>query len=85
MQNAKSWFFNRCASRTLRRGGLVAAGVLGSVAAANAQVTLVATNVVGNAEASFNTAGGIGLGILTFLVGLGAVMMGWRVARGRGK
>lgn len=49
------------------------------------QVDLIATNVVSSAAASFNTAGTIGLAILTFLVGLGAVMMGWRVSRGRGK
>lgn len=62
---------------------LVALGVLAP--ASHAQVDLVATNVVSQAASAFNTAGTIGLAILTFLVGLGAVMMGWRVSKGRGK
>jgi len=64
--------------------GLVALVCLG-IGNAHAQITLVATNIVSDAASSFNTAGTIGLSILTFLVGLGAVMMGWRVSRGRGK
>lgn len=71
-------------SANLTRGAVgVAAFVAAS--AAHADISLVATNVVADAETAFNTAGTIGVGILTFLVGLGAVMMGWRVARGRGK
>lgn len=66
------------------RGGVGAAAVA-AAAGTQAQVDLVATNVVTGAAAAFNTAGTIGLAILTFLVGLGAVMMGWRVSRGRGK
>lgn len=66
--------------------GLLLLAVLAFFApVANAQVTLVATNIISDAAAAFNMAGGIGLAILTFLVGLSAVLMGWRVARGRGK
>lgn len=73
----RTWFFTRC---------LGAAALVGaSAVAAHADVTLVATNVIGGAETAFNAAGAIGISILTFLVGLSAVMMGWRVARGRGK
>jgi len=84
---AKTWFFARCAAagKSCRRWGLFALGLLGVLRGAHAQVDLVATNVVSTAADAFNTAGTIGLAILTFLVGLGAVMMGWRVARGRGK
>jgi len=65
--------------------GLLLLAVLFFVPSAHAQITLVATNIVSDAASSFNTAGTIGLSILTFLVGLGAVMMGWRVSRGGGK
>jgi len=87
MNEAKSWFFARCrgAWQSARRLGFAALAVLGLASTAQAQVTLVATNVVEDAATAFNTAGTIGLAILTFLVGLGAVMMGWRVSRGRGK
>lgn len=68
----------------LIRGG-VGAAALAAAAGTQAQVDLIATNVVSSAADAFNTAGTIGLAILTFLVGLGAVMMGWRVSRGRGK
>lgn len=65
--------------------GLVALALVLLAPGVHAQVSLVATNVVDGALEAFNTAGTIGVAILTFLVGLGAVMMGWRVARGRGK
>lgn len=70
---------------TVARWGGGAVALAAATTAAHAEVSLVATNVVNDAETAFNTAGGIGVAILTFLVGLSAVMMGWRVARGRGK
>lgn len=52
---------------------------------AQAALTVNATSVYTGAESAFDGAANVGITILTFLVALSAVLMGWRVARGRGK
>ena len=67
---------------TLGLAGAMLLFLFVSTLGAFAQVDLNYSNVVEGASNAFNYSGTIGISILTFLVCLSAVLMGWKVARG---